>query len=73
MCAELNIHFLKLSAFISMFLSFPGMRFAMLQIKAAICELVKNFEIQSKSNTVHVPSGWFFFTDMTTEIVLNRL
>lgn len=49
------------------------MRFATMQIKAALCELVKFYEIRTKSEENAVASGFFFFTDEITEIELRRL
>lgn len=49
------------------------MRFATMQIKAALCELIKLYEILPKVKDNAVPSGMFFITDVSTEVELRRL
>lgn len=54
---------------------FSGLRFATLQIKAAICELLKHFELRptTEHEAISAGTGMFFFTDASTEVEFRRL
>lgn len=49
------------------------MRFAATQIKAALVDLVRNFEIIEKASTKVQPANEIFFTDNVTVVGFKRL